>query len=393
MSGDGLSKLRGALGSFVAGTDRTEAGVRRIGELLADVDGLPWLDELAYACRRYGAEVQEAAFAELAGLALTDWSRRPRWRRVVPPDANRLRRRWTGSEGVRRAREVAAALESGVVDAAPLGTHQGRTDLRGYVHPGPKYEARKIAGLVGIDLAGADLRWASLRSAVIKDCRFDGAELSDLEMWGTEVQACSFRNANLSHAAFAGRAGGEMTRCLGVDFTGANLGRAWADFGARFEDCEFADARLSDTELHADLVHCHFGGRVEGLMVFGEASRGPTREPVQLEDVDFRDAELELCGFRWVDHCALILPKSDDLRVVDDWPCVYSRLASAAEALPPDERSFSTRLTLAHEPRWTVGPRRTQLIELGYLRRNDSPEGFAQLVRLLDEAQIGCGGL
>ena len=401
-------RLRKALEAFVAGPDRSRAAVDRILELVDKVSGLPWLDELTYAARKSSPDDSETgaeAMAALAETALRDWPPKQPWRLAVPADVKGLRKRWTDDSGKERAEAVMRSFSTPAIQGLAFGEYGGRLDFRGFADPGDRYGSREAGDLDRVDFSGAAMTHVSFKGAV-HDCRFDGVVFSEPAFWSCEVVRTSFRGANLAHAMFWGHEGRaskkgflrsrrtftEDTRTTfgHVDFTGANLGGASANHLARFEDCDFAEAWLDSTEFHCDLLRCRFAGQVEGLMVYGRDWAGGLADRHQvgvlIEDLDFSQAHLEYVAFRWVDHSALRLPGGPELRIVDNWPCVHALLEKAIDGMDR-AASLCTRLALAAGPDYAVPRRFTNAIEMDRLSHED---GFAEFVRLLDEAEARC---
>ena len=389
-----LRDLTNALQSFVDGPDRGLAAVNELIPLLGAVDALPWLDELTYLVRNYDPDDESVGVDVLvaqAKLALDDWSKQKPWRPTVPDDVKGLRKRWLDPSGRDRASAVIANLSSPAIADLAFGTYNHRLDFRSFVHPGDKFDEHEGGSLESVDFSGATFPRVDFSDATIRDCRFDGAVFRELHAWASSVVDTSFRGANLSHAMFWGRRAPTLVRR--VDFALANLGASSARQGARFEDCDFTSARLSDMELACDLTRCRFAGHVEGLVLNGQDTDyrdgKVVPRPVHIRDVDFSAAELELVAFRWVDLADLRLSPSPDLRVVDNWPAVHERIRAATEGLSREQISFSIRFELGYEPRWSVPPRYAHLIELNTLRSNDTGEGYDQFIRLLDAAEKG----
>jgi uncharacterized protein YjbI with pentapeptide repeats len=376
-------------------------------DLLSGVDGLPWLDELTYAARVYSPDDPETGaevFAALAELAIRDWAPKKRWRLTVPADVKGLRRRWTDEAGKERAEAVMRHFDTPSIGPLAFGEHDGRLDFRGFVDPGDPYGRREAGVLDSVDFSGATMAQVSFNGA-IHDSRFDGAVFCEPAFWSCEVLRTSFRGAKLAHAMFWGHEGRAIVENLlsrritvrdthaifrRVDFTGANLGGASANHLARFEDCDFADAWLNNTEFHCDLLRCRFAGQVEGLLVYGRDWAGASSDAHQvgvlIQDLDLSHAHLEFVAFRWVDHSALRLPVGPALRIVDDWPCVHARLEQAIEGMDRAQ-SLCTRLALTEDADYAVPPRFTNVIEMDRLSHED---GFVEFVRLLDEAEARC---
>lgn len=97
----------------------------------------------------------------------------------------------------------------------------------------------------GVDRAEAALTGVDLRSASIRDTRFDQARLTIAVFDGATLERVSFDGADLGGASFVG------ARLIDVTFDGADLGGAVFD-GAMLERTDLNVARLCKTQMPDD---------------------------------------------------------------------------------------------------------------------------------------------
>jgi uncharacterized protein YjbI with pentapeptide repeats len=256
-----------------------------------------------------------------------------------------LRTRWETGQGRRTVAAIMAALLSGRRPSeVGFPSVDRRVDLRGIVVPEPE-ALRHWAGMgsgrvlerVGdsLNLGAIHLSWVHLgdgylphlrfQSAVITDCRFDGATLPDLRCTDTVFERCAFNGADLGEAVF-----GPGTRFAGCDFSGARLGSVNADC-ASFRGCEFGDATLTASDYNRTAFErCHFAGvlsdvrfRAESWAVDPALGRTARPDPDCLRECDFSPATLKQVSFNQLLLRKVQLPAQ---LLVSDFRCVLERV-------------------------------------------------------------------
>lgn len=221
--------------------------------------------------------------------------------------------RWDGERGQERAGAVYDALVRGApLDAVAFGEVDGRYDLRG-LHFGERNLAWGLP-IVGQALFGLDLRWTRAifrwEQCDVRNVVMDGAELGDtwpgMNVARTVVTDCSFRSADLGHAALdhgntwkGGRSPhapvqepSTYTRC---DFTRTRF-RRYGHFNfAVFDDCTFDSTRLPgyDTMQAVSLYRCRFSGQFKSHFFGFRKAPQQGEDLPRMVDVDFTAADFE----------------------------------------------------------------------------------------------------
>ncbi|MDE2207313.1 MAG: hypothetical protein KGK12_11810, partial [Armatimonadetes bacterium] len=131
----------------------------------------------------------------------------------------------------------------------------GRLDMRGLKLAEPSLvNVTKIEGLdageltwytelerfhwTSIDFAGATLPSLRFLYGIIEDCVFDDCVLADLRIWATRLENVSFRGADMRGAALGTMEDGYCDTYVNVDFTQADLRRAFSH-KSTFTNCIF----------------------------------------------------------------------------------------------------------------------------------------------------------
>ncbi|GAC1657921.1 MAG: hypothetical protein NVS9B1_16850 [Candidatus Dormibacteraceae bacterium] len=259
-----------------------------------------------------------------------------------------LRGRWETAGGRRQAASALAALLSGRAPSEMgFGRFEGRVDLRGLVIPAPEL-LRQWAAMgagVGLERVGTSISLAAIKlaqldlsdgflphlrfdTAVISDCRFDGAALPDWKAKNATFVRCSFVEADLRDAAL-----GAGTRYSACDFSRTKLGGAHADTTA-FDGCEFAGAEISRNEFNCTIFErCHFAGVIEDTRFRAESwhldppatrPRPPNHDAVR--DCDFTAAELRWVSFDQLNLRGVRLPEGDGQLLLPDIRWVAAHL-------------------------------------------------------------------
>lgn len=223
------------------------------------------------------------------------------------------------------AREVVARLAEGwPLAGLDLGEVDGRVDLRGLAGSGPGDVAVRGQVLAGLDLRGARLFGWRLHAATVRDCRLDGADCQDWQLWDSTVERCSFDGADLRGAALGTWQDGHGNSWRAVDLRRADL-RGSVCVAARFEDCDFSDARLTGISFEqCTLLRCRFAGALNDVTFDGRSV--PDRPAAAtMRDVDLADARFDQVDFRGSDLSGVVLPADPDLRVIRRYPCTVER--------------------------------------------------------------------
>ena len=411
-SASSVNRLKEELSKFASGQERTLEGVERIGELAAQLESVPWRDELVFLAGHYVPNDEatgDEALAALAQIVLDDWAKKrsePRWRLRLPADAKGLQKRWLDEAGRERADAVSRALATGRLADVAFGMHDGRLDLRGFVDPSIERYQRWLRGLQDrsiavdhpgnmsagnldhVDFSGAKFDSLQFLRKGMNNCRFDGVDFRDFRLWSSTVSNTSFRGTRFGDVPVLDGVSWWPRRCTfeRVDFTDANLAGVIVN-RARFEDCDFSRARLTRAMFECDLIRCRFAGHLCDVAFIGR--RWTTRRQLRIEDVDLSGAELHFVGFRAVDLAAFRLPVDPNIRVVSDWPCVYARLNEEFGGKPDELVPLSVRLALIHEP-GGLPVNGAMVLELGTIGEDTTAEDVAQLELLLDRAEAAC---
>ena len=267
-----------------------------------------------------------------------------------------LIRRWDG-DGRQLATQARAWLAGRGARPNGLGEVDGRIDLRGLrVSGGPLTLGDKgdpAAGVVweSLDLSYAHLDALRLFGARISDSIFDAASLVDLRVWGTTVTGCSFRRADLQHAALGA---GEWHRIRTVwgntTFARAKLNRA-VMVGAVVQQCDFERPGRLLLLQDCDIADCTFSGVLDSLLIDGRGHRFPVSPSSLTADFSrsvFRNTRV--AGYH-LDRT--VLPEQPDLLVVHDYP---HTLPGAAEWLDGKSASAGAQRAAAFLRKLAMAP-------------------------------------
>ena len=272
--------------------------------------------------------------------------------------ADSFSERWRSEEGGALAAAVLERLaQGGALVGLGLGmTDDGRFDLRGFQAEGRV----KLTGAVlkSVDLSGATLDGLWLTASEVSECVFDGARWRDGRVWGCTFDSCSFREADLRDLGVAPEHEGRRSLFRRCAFARTAL-RGFTCPGAVFEDCRFEESRLSKIDFGGSIFRrTTFAGRLSDVIFHDVPWDHEHFEPNEMQDVDFREAELLFVEFRslvmrqvrWPDH-----PANETFA---HYPCVLARTVEAYEADPrADARGigggFRQRLDWMHPDRET----------------------------------------
>lgn len=246
-----------------------------------------------------------------------------------------LRRRWDEDGAARLVREVRRWLLGQGPRPAGLDEVDGQVDLRGI----PLTAAPSTVGdpqdpgagvrWEALDLSGAQLEELRVFGGHVAGCRFDGASLTGLKLWGTTVEDSSFRRADLrSRALGTGDWRGLRTVWRRVAFDRADL-RESVFLGCVLETCTFEKTsrllQITDSEVRG----CTFSGLLTSLLVSGQGHQVPVSPDAFSADLGqavLRDSKIE--GYS-LDQVRL--PAQEDLLVVRHYPWVMKVAASYLE--------------------------------------------------------------
>jgi pentapeptide repeat protein len=321
-----------------------------------------------------------------------------------------LRTRWETGQGRRTVAAIMAALLSGrrPVEVGFPNVDR-RVDLRGIVVPEPE-ALRHWAGMgsgrvlerVGetLNLGAIRLGWVHLgggylphlrfQSAVVGDCRFDGATFPDLRSTDSVFERCAFNGADLGEAVF-----GPGTRFVGCDFSGARLAKVSAD-GARFSGCEFGDATIVDSDFnHTVFEHCRFAGvfsnvrfRAESWAVDPALGRTARPDPDCVRDCDFSAARLESVSFSQLLLHKVQLPPQ---LLISDFRCVLEQVlreSAGSDRIGARRLATWASLELKHLP----GGRKWGHLNPDDLRQGLPAEEGELAVQAVRSAIAACAG-
>lgn len=282
-----------------------------------------------------------------------------------------------------------------------------RVDLRGIVIPDPE-ALRRWAGMgsgrvlerVGdsLNLGAIHLSWVHLgdgylphlrfQSAVVTDCRFDGATLPDLRSTDTLFERCAFNGADLGEAVL-----GPGTRFVGCDFSGARLGRVNADC-ASFRGCEFGDATLSESDFnHTVFEQCHFAGllsqvrfRAESWAVDPALGRTARPDPDCIRQCDLAAARLEEVSFDQLLLHRVTLPSGGAQLLLPDFRRVLEAILREAPAAGGRIGAEHLAKRAARELKWLPKGRDWGHLNLDDVRRGLPAEEGEHAVELVERA-------
>ena len=138
------------------------------------------------------------------------------------------------------------------------------------------------------------------RSAQAHKIDFSNQAIDNFVALGTEFDECDFSRVSFGGGVFGHVPQVTYRRCR---FVGADL-RSCSPLWARFEKCDFSQARLDDwNATEAEFVECSFAGRLLGVKFSGrtrpdpKARYHPPRTVNEFEGNDFSRADLIDCSF------------------------------------------------------------------------------------------------
>jgi hypothetical protein len=243
----------------------------------------------------------------------------------------------------------------------------------------------KLSGatLHSLDLSEAVLDDLWLTSSHVSDCVFDGARWRDGGVWGCTFDSCSFRGSDLRELGVAPDHDGMRTVFRDCEFARAIL-RGFVCPGAVFEHCRFEDCRLAKVDFGGSIFRrTEFAGRLSEV-IFGDLPWDHEHfEPNEMEDVDFRDAELYWVEFRNLALHRVRWPEHPEHETFTHFPCVLRQTIDALEDDPrPDARAI--RASLQHTVEWMHPQRHTGVVHRGELEGLE--DETLDLMRRLEQA-------
>ncbi|MBI3966996.1 MAG: pentapeptide repeat-containing protein [Chloroflexi bacterium] len=299
---------------------------------------------------------------------------------------DRLKQRWKGPDGENRLHTVVRCLQGhGSLESLPfLERHENRIDLRGLPLSAPYETAHRkletaagpvrvhaISGrlelkgvtLSGIDFSHADLRGLVLRRIQAQDCVFFQANCRGWRTFGCRFEYVRFDKTDLREAAL----GGGLRRWFRsypfnefrfVSFRGADL-RGAVFSAPLFQDCDFGSAILDGVNFSASrFVRSRFAGRLfdvhfEGRQsdVFESISGSAPRN--EMQQVDFRDADIEICGFsNEIDLSNVYLP--DGSFLISNMSEVMIHLGERATAIGDQDLLRAARAFVESDAQYSI---------------------------------------
>jgi uncharacterized protein YjbI with pentapeptide repeats len=243
------------------------------------------------------------------------------------------------------------------LDGAPFGyTDEGYKDFRGL--PYVKYEKIYCSGFFKLDLSYADFSGVSLKNLEFIDCRFTGANFSDIyeahcSFFGCVYKKCSFKKA------IVGIRTSRYEDCVfeECDFRAADFSNAV------YRKTLFLNNRFGNSHMNATgFWDCKFLGVLYGVTFHGdymyesEYERFGRPNDTGLHNVDFMDAHLQMVGFD--DHCGLeniTLPKDGSSCLIDA-KALIGDLQHLIEAFPEHAKGIRSyaKIFLGHPERQSV---------------------------------------
>jgi uncharacterized protein YjbI with pentapeptide repeats len=236
-----------------------------------------------------------------------------------------LSTRWTSREGRERTQSILGLLRTGksTAIAALLGTHEGRSDLRGFLFPKPRQTGQSIGFsgyevsmtsepqrferliLEDIDFSCADMTETIWKRCNFSNCEFDNSRLNEAAFFDCHVSESRFVNSNLTGCVLGGHVrnhSGELVNCR---FQGGKFKEVVFAFpkleGCRF-DCDVVNVDFNGSQL----TDCIFTGRLDKVIFRRKPSKSVTDEirlarlipENRMEHVDFSEADLHDVDFR-----------------------------------------------------------------------------------------------
>jgi uncharacterized protein YjbI with pentapeptide repeats len=233
---------------------------------------------------------------------------------------------------------------------------------------------------------------------------FSGLDLDGFSAIGAEFSECDFSRTKLKHNVTLGLIhladGGDQRptiyrRCV---FDRADLissrGTPTVLGAARFEDCNFARARISGWRSeNAEFVGCRFEGQLRSCQFHGRdpdlafhEDGPPLERPTNaFANNDFREADLVDCEFAGgIDVTQQHWPSDPDYIIVRDVQAALGRVNSAIDAMDDAEQKATARAAIDLRFR-LVDPlvQTTQVVRLSDLRADGDARIAQSLARAL----------
>ncbi|MDE2125351.1 MAG: pentapeptide repeat-containing protein [Armatimonadetes bacterium] len=204
----------------------------------------------------------------------------------------------------------------------------------------------------GIDYTGSTLPALYLINGTVEDCVFDDCVFHDLRVWGTRLENVSFRRANLRGAALGTMEDGYCDTYVNVDFTQADLRRAFSH-KSTFTNCIFRNTRLRKVEFWgSNFIDCVFEGELREVIFARDAWPPGEFPPNEMINVDLRKAQLRWCDFRRLDLGRVLFPEDCAHFILNRYPETLTRLI--AHYRPRRELAWRRVVTMCeHDLGWT----------------------------------------
>ena len=255
-------------------------------------------------------------------------------------------------------------------------------DLKGLAKPGEPTVTVRGGSWKRLDFAKA--RMASLRlfDVMIEDCCFDGADLSELRMWGTRILRTSFRGADLRGAALGGVENGKRNLFQDVDFTKADLRRT-SHQSSDMVRCLFSNTKLKQAEFRGTVfVDCTFEGKLEEVIFYRVPTDAKHLPPNEMKDVDLSRAKLRWAAFRGLDMDRVQWPEDGEHLLIRDYARTLTRVIDTFKGRT-DLGSKGFTAVFSDMKKW-VGPKQT----VGIISKADvldiaGEAGLRELIGLL----------
>lgn len=227
-------------------------------------------------------------------------------------------------------------------DRLGIARVDGRLDFRGV-------DARQLRLRIGhrrwqgIDFSNARLPRLMFRGSTVRDCRFDGADLTDGGSWQSSFEDCSFVWARMRDWTFSGNAfffrhDSRYVRC---DFSRADLRGNWAT-NAIFEDCLFDHTRLDKVEFHqCRVTRCTFRGPLVEAGFYGAMREGEDADAVR--DCDFSGTDFSWTYFKQLNLAGVRWPEGPGHTVLEPWrPTLECAIRQLAARMDDAKRAGNT---------------------------------------------------
>ncbi|MDE2125650.1 MAG: pentapeptide repeat-containing protein [Armatimonadetes bacterium] len=275
----------------------------------------------------------------------------------------------------------------------------GRLDMRGLKLAEPSLvNVTKIEGLdageltwytelerfhwTSIDFAGATLPSLRFLYGIIEDCVFDDCVLADLRIWATRLENVSFRGADMRGAALGTMEDGYCDTYVNVDFTQADLRRAFSH-KSTFTNCIFRNTRLRKVEFWgSNFIDCVFEGELREVIFARDAWPPGEFPPNEMINVDLRKSRFWLTDFRKLNLDRVLFPEDDDHFVIDQFPQTVARVISVIESRT-ETGWLGIRALREHELQWAGARQRFGVWRKTEIASDVGTDGLQEILDLL----------